>query len=588
MPGTNSGPSFGTKRARGTLRSGLQALPLLVAGTKVAALGDSIVALANVATTSSVRTTSDNRGIGELTVARARNPRIRHWNWWDIGATNALRGGTYTDVTGANADTFRSGANYGYSGDTVNGITKRRTAVLNSLCDVVFIAAGTNTDSPNTAANKITKLDAEITAYRAAGKRVILATVRPRSSGDRETLNNVLTTTLNNGTVTLTRAAHGLTNTSAATKQVEFIAPGVTIAGITLSGIITSGTGGWTVNVVDVNTITFTSATLANAAVTNGGGSFTWHRNFFTSTLGLTAVGLCVMPSSTVWAEHDLLNAWILAQSARSGVYVWDNRAVYRDAALSTTTGVYLEIDKSLTNDGVHPNHKGAQLAGISLDAVIDGVIATGTWFDSNPTTGNLLTNPAMATATGGTIGASCTGTLPANTSIANVAGAAQPVTCVASVEANGDGTNSAVLTISSTGAGAANSLATMRFSGTAVTTGIATTDWVSFLVRARVTTPHAILIGMQATIGQTSTISNYGMRTSGAADVRDPYITVNTAVDWTIETEPLLYEARTNVTPRLDMYVRQDVAGTCVIKIPMRKIMIVGDVPAAFPWSPT
>ena len=568
--------------------SGIPALPKLAAGVKVAAVGDSIIALPKVFTTAAARTTADNRSIGELTVALGRNPRFKYYDWWDSTSTNVNRGGVYTAVTGSNADIYRSGATLAWAGDTVFGVTKRRAQITGMAPDVVWLDVGTNTDSPDTAAQKITWLTAEIAAYRAAGIRVVLGTVRPRSSGDRETLNNVASITSGSAAVTITRNAHGLTNTSAATKEVEFISPGLTIGNITLNGRISSGTGGYTVNVVDANTITITGPTTASSTISSGGGSFTWHRNFFTSTLGLTAVGLCIMPSSTRWTEYVTLNAWIVSQHDPSnGIYVVDFTSSLRDASLSATTGVHLEIDHGLTNDGVHPNHKGAWLGGVALNAVLDQVISDGYWYTRNISTGNLLANPTH-TGTSGTIGASCTGQLPTSFSILNVSGAGRPVTCACSLEANAEtGGQTVVLTITSTGAGTANTFDVIRLSRAAVTTGYASTDWV-YGISNIVSTASPILGGVVATIGQTSTISNYGWRSSGAVSVSDPGALKD--YDHTIEimVEPLLCESRTNLTFRVaDISVRADVAGTTVVRVPYTKLFIGPDPSTDFPWVP-
>jgi len=491
-------------------------------------------------------------------------------------------------VTGGNADIYRSGATVAWAGGTVDGTRKARAQIIGTGAKIVFIDAGTNTDTPDTAAQKISWLAPEIAAFRAADIRVVIGTVRPRSSGDRETLTNVASITNGSAVVRIGRNSHGLTNTSAATKEMEFVSPGLPVGNITLLGRISSGTGGYTVNVVDANTVDITTPTTATSTITNGGGSFTWHRNFFTSTLGLTAVGLCIMPSSSRWTEYVALNAWIVSQhSPSTGVYVVDFTSSYRDAALSATTGVYLEIDKSLTNDGVHPNHKGAWLGGVALDAALDGVVSNGYWYTRNITTGNLLANPTH-TGTTGTIGASCTGQLPASFSVQNVSGAGRPVTCVASLEANAEtGGQTVVLTITSDGTGTANAFDVIRLSRTAVTTGYTSTDWV-YGISDIITTASAIHGGVVATIGQTSTISNYGWRSSGAVVNTDPGAL--RLYDHTIEimVEPLLCESRTNLTFRVaDLSIRGDVAGSTVVRVPYTKLFIGPDPTTDFPWVP-
>lgn len=558
--------------------------PLLLAGAKIATLGDSIIARGHSSTTAGARTTAQNRANSELTWALARSPRGLHTIYWDAAATAALDIPTYGFASAQ--DNLWRGANFGYSGDTALGITRRVQQVINSGAQVCFLSIGTNTDAPNTAVEKIARIDAAVTALTAANIYVILGTIRPRWSGERATRNNVLSTTSGSAVIRLVETNHGLTNTSAATKNMEFVSGGVTIAGLTLSGVISSGTGGYTVNVVDANTIDITCPTTANATVASGGGTFTYHRNTFVDAAGVNNVGLGLLPSDVRHQVHREVNDWIIAQAGRSKVVVADMTAALRDPVRSAATGVYLEPYPYVIMDGVHASARGAALGGAVIEAALAQIIQPGFAFDADPTVSNLLTNGRF-TGTAGTANSGCSGTMPNNTFVSNVSGAAQPVTGVASVEANAEtGGQSVVLALNSTGAGAANTFNVIRFSHTNPAAGFISTDWVQAIYEIELSGAESgVMPAFQATIGQTSTISNRGLGQTRTDYNTEPYPTENRRY-W-IQTEPLLVGARTGLNPRLDFAIRTDLAGSVTVRVRRAFLRIVPNPATQFPWVP-
>ncbi len=565
-------------------RGAAAAVPPLDAGALVAALGDSIIARGHSSTTGAARTTAQNRGNSELAWARALSPRFHHWIWWEPTATAANDIPTFGWASAQ--DNFWRGANFGYSGDTALGITRRIQQIINSGAQVCFLSIGTNTDTPNTAAEKIARIDQAVTALTAAGIYVVLGTIRPRWTGDRETLTDVASTTSGSPVIRIVRANHGLTNTSSTTKEMEFMAPGLTVGGLTLSGRIFSGQGGYTVNVVNTSTIDITCPANATATVTNGGGAFTWHRNVFTDLANVARVGLCLMPSDGRHQAHRDVNDWIVAQAGRARVVVCDMTAALRDPIRSALTGVHLEPYAWAVMDGVHASPRGAAAGGAVLSAALAQIIKPGTYFNADPTVANLLANGRF-TGTGGTANNGMSGQIASNTFVSNVSGAGQPVTGVASLEANAEtGGQTCVLAITSSGAGAADVRNTIRFSHTNPATGFVSTDWVQAVYEIELSGAESgILVCHQATLGQSSTITSRGLGESTGSHNTEPYPTENRRL-W-LATEPMLVETRTSFNPRLDLSVRADVAGSVTVRVRRAFLRVVPSPVTQFPWVP-
>ena len=562
-------------------------IPPLLVGAKVATLGDSIIARGHSFTTATTRTTAQNRGNSELTWARARSPRFIHTNYYDNTANAANDVPTY--AVAYERDNLWRGANFGISSDTALGITRRVQQVINSGAQVCFLSIGTNTDTPNTSVEKIARIDQAVTALTAANIWVVLGTIRPRWSGERETLTNVLSTTSGSRVVRLTRTGHLMTNFSNASRELDFVGAGASIAGLTIQGRIVNGSGGWSVNVVDANTIDITVPTgqpTANATITNGGGSFTYHRNLFIDLAGVANLGLCLMPSDTRHQIHRDTNDWILTQTGRNRVIVCDMTTALRDPARSTITGVYLEPFSWAIMDGVHASARGAAAGGTVLETALAQIIQPGVAFNTDPTISNLLANGNFI-GTGGTANQGMSGTIATNTTVANAQLAGQPVTGVASLESNTDtGGQTCVLAITSAGGGAVNTFNTIRFSHTNPTIGFTSTDWVQGIYEIETSGMESgILTCFQATIGQSSTISNRGLGQTRADYNTEPYPIDNRRY-W-IATEPLLVETRTSLNLRLDLAIRTDLAGTVNVRVRRAFIRIVPNPQTQFPWIP-
>lgn len=265
---------------------------------------------------------------------------------------------------------------------------------------------------------------------------------------------------------------------------------------------------------------------------------------------------------------------------------LWDPWDDLVDPAFAPGHAQYGSPIAGMTADGVHLAPRGSWAASETLTAAIATQIASGTFFNTDPTVLNLLPNGRF-TGSGGTVGAGCTGFIATNMTISNATGAGQPVTAVSSLEANAEtGGQSIVIDGSSTGAGAFNTHQTLRLGITpTISAGIAATDYVQYAIEFEVATYHACLEFYQSTIGQTSTLSNrgFGQATSLYASQPCPDTTLR---GW-VFTEPLLYEARTNVNPRFDMHVNLGIVGTFKAKFHRAILRIVPSPQTEFPWVP-
>lgn len=294
---------------------------------------------------------------------------------------------------------------------------------------------------------------------------------------------------------------------------------------------------------------------------------------------------------STGTRDRNLsINDWMRANVESLGGYLWDPWEDLRDPAYNPGDNLYGTDAPGVTRDNVHLAPIGAWLSSRTLALTIARVVSDVSWFNTDPSVSNILTNPTM-TGTGGTANNGASGTLPSNCFMSNVSGAGQPVTCVCSVEANPEsGGQSIIFDFTSTGAGAANVINQFNLSFTNPTTGFASTDYVSsfFEVEVQASSASTLMPAMQSTLGQSSTLSSRGfgqvinITTYGG----QPFPNESIGTGW-IATEPLLVNTRTSLNPRLNFAFRADVAGTKRVKVKRRMLRVVPSPVIDFPWVP-
>jgi lysophospholipase L1-like esterase len=202
----------------------------------------------------------------------------------------------------------------------------------------------------------------------------------------------------------------------------------------------------------------------------------------------LTDAGVWVVVKTVAWrfdwpagdsrlATITAVNDWILAQSARAGVKVWDTTMIDGTASTSHGSGVTDRIGA----DGVHPTAYGAGVLANSLLPILKDMVTAGEARNLDPLSANLFPYPGLP-GVGGTIGAGVTGTVATGMAVTRSAGSS---TAVASKEVIGAGNEKQVLTITPVDDGTA--LHQFRFTASAdinfSTLGVSEGEWLEVTV---------------------------------------------------------------------------------------------------------
>lgn len=525
---------------------------------------------------------------GQVSFARGKCPNIRHEIWADITATGANRSAVYGDANaGSTGDIYASGANQGYAGDTATGTAKRRAQVLAMNPDIVRYAAGANvgaTDAPVGTATAA--IAAEVSAYVAAGKKVILSTIHPRSAGVRTTETNKLTFVSGSNLVLIKLTGHGMFAPTSGgepviSNSVKITAP-ATIAGIDFS----AGVFGRVKTDARNNLNQFVMLMPSNATtnVTDGGGTITLDR-LPTETNFPVDHGYGFLPGNPFWQRYYDINTWIRANAASLGATLEDPWDLMRHP--SPPSGEPGEADVGVLRDGAHSTSLGAARAEPALVAAINSIVQPGTWFDSNPANSNILGALAPFTASGGTAGLSVTGAIPSGWQVSNINGAGAPVQVVCSIEVDGTtGRNTLVLTCTSSGGGAAGTANNIRIAQIVPTaTGFVPADWLQGFWNVE----H--IAGSPAGLSVTSSLGT-GNIFSAVVSTRDFYqsgvLMPITGADrrW-LMAPPMQADRRPNIKTQLDFLIRADIAGVTVIKVRDPILRIVGNPETEWPWVP-
>jgi lysophospholipase L1-like esterase len=147
----------------------------LPTGARIVAVGDSIIQFGHLANPSLIA----NRADGEIAWAKAVSPRFRHSIWRDPTAVHSALVPTFAE--GAAVDPLFRGANLGLAGDTTTGMARRLKVALATGAEVVLLSGGTNFGSGDAPVSVVTEnLSLMVDAIIAAGRRCIIATIRPR------------------------------------------------------------------------------------------------------------------------------------------------------------------------------------------------------------------------------------------------------------------------------------------------------------------------------------------------------------------------------------------------------------------------
>lgn len=162
-----------------TTRSKMASVSKLPVGIGISMLMDSQGARGNNATTSSARTTVENRQTSELQWALGRSPRAINRIWWDSTANAANRIPGFGEQMAA--DNYYSGLNLSYSGDTLSGMKKRVAQVAATGSPLCFLCGGTNIGTGDaTAAVRLQAAADIVDMLGDLGVRCVVGTPRAR------------------------------------------------------------------------------------------------------------------------------------------------------------------------------------------------------------------------------------------------------------------------------------------------------------------------------------------------------------------------------------------------------------------------
>lgn len=554
-------------------------VPRFPAGVKLAAVGDSIMQRGFTAASAVARVSQANNSNSPIHWALARRPNFRHFNYWDPTATGANMVPTYAEGSATNK--FYRGANFGEGGDTVEGVTRRLAQIIASGAKVCFINIGTNSETPNTAAERIAKLETILTTLVAADIHCVVSPPLPRWTGDMITVVDGIETVNASGLVTVTATAHDLP----ATGLDIYLLDSVIVNGIVLK----EGYLDFAVTVVDPNTFTINvGGFAANASGTGLGGTWRFLTNRLTLNSGAVVDGFSDPPVDNSGSVRQLVLEdfanYIASLTNRYGVTVVDPRSVMIDAARNALVGTRMNAKKDHMADGVHIAPWGAMDYGYyAISPVLEKIIEGSHWFDPNPATSNLIGNGTLT----GWPSFAGTGTSGSRPTDFNATWNVSTDTAVAgSVVANPDtGGQSWVLTISANGGGAGEAILTVTMPTIAAAGNLNIGDWVHGLFELEFEHDRAEIINACfAGLGPSGTQIGRAMHAMGGAQANEPLRKPYGDKIW-YQIDP--YEILTAVdqVPVLTIHVKRNVRGTAVLKL-HRAIARKGiDPEAEFPW---
>lgn len=125
----------------------------------------------------------------------------------------------------------------------------------------------------------------------------------------------------------------------------------------------------------------------------------------------------------------ETINAYIRTLDNDSTIFVWDPEPDLLDPNPSAPL-LAGSCYRWVVRDGVHLAPRGAFESSRSLELTLDRILKDGTWFNSDPTVSNAVTNGAL-TGTSGTAGTGTSGDVPDNFTLFNVSGASSIITAV-------------------------------------------------------------------------------------------------------------------------------------------------------------
>lgn len=278
------------------------------------------------------------------------------------------------------------------------------------------------------------------------------------------------------------------------------------------------------------------------------------------------------------YAQLQEISAHIRTLDNDSTIFVWDPEPDLLDpnpTAPLVTGSCY----RWAVRDGVHLSPRGAWAGSRSLELALDRVLKDGTWFDSDASVSNAITNGVLS-GTGGTVNAGITGTAPDSHTISKVGSAT--LTAVSSVSSGWQ-----VAVSSPGGQVVANNYNTFRLDSPSVDPagqGWTSTTWVKVFAEIEVTGGE-IIGNTQLGFYHGTTIRSYGLANAANNRAEQAFPT-ESRIGW-VETVPQQIGAATAVKAALEIDVRTDIAGSAVVKVNRWIMREVEDPRLTFPYDP-
>lgn len=305
--------------------------------------------------------------------------------------------------------------------------------------------------------------------------------------------------------------------------------------------------------------------------------------------------------------RNDEISDWVRTQGAPD-VLIWDMEASILDPSPDSPLLPGSPYPWAL-RDATHLSPQGAYATAQSLADLLEDIIAPGTWFDSDPFTGNLVTNGGLTGNTStAVVSPSVTGVGPTNWTARNTTVSGALVSAVASLEANAEtGGQSWVLDITTQGGGDAGGggsyteVIAVRPTALNVTSlGLTSDQYVQFFAEIEVdASPEGVIGKCQLVIatnwagpwGGVGNITYRGLGQESNSALISPY--PSEAYSGWIQTEPLLIGANTTLTPTMQFEGRRDLdtglslsERTCRVKIKRLVARVVEDPRITFPFE--
>lgn len=282
----------------------------------------------------------------------------------------------------------------------------------------------------------------------------------------------------------------------------------------------------------------------------------------------------------------ETINAYIRTLDNDSTIFVWDPEPDLLDPNPSAPL-LAGSCYRWAVRDGVHLAPRGAFESSRSLELTLDRILKDGTWFDSDASVSNAVTNGVLA-GTGGTAGTGASGQVPTNFTLFNVSGASSIITATSSTS---DGNWQIAVSSVGGSASASNSQVVRAYSSAinVAAQGWTSTTWVKMFVEVAVTSSQ-VLGALHADLVNGAGNSSSTLLSQAIGPTLQNRATEDFAHEpWSgwLETTAQQVGSATNLAARIDIEPLINRAGDAVVTIKKVIVREVEDPRTLFPFDP-